>query len=98
MLIICLTRYNFVYLNRNIKYDMVKMRDLGGCIMSPDSIEYGVRLGEYRGNSTSTEIYIKSDSMQEKEISFTFYGTIEREGLVFILDNLSQIIKTNLKK
>ena len=60
-------------------------------INSPEEIVFGVRVGEYEGNSTITEVYLKSDSIENNETSFRMKGSIEREGLVFIFKTLSDI-------
>ena len=62
-------------------------------INSPEEIIFGIRVGEYDGNSTITEIYLKSDSIENNETSFRIKGSIEREGLVFIFKTMSDILK-----
>lgn len=65
-------------------------------INSPEEIIFGIRVGEYDGNSTITEIYLKSDSIENNETSFRIKGSIEREGLVFIFKTLSDILKNEI--
>ena len=65
-------------------------------INSPEEIVFGVRVGEYEGNSTITEVYLKSDSIENNETSFRMKGSIEREGLVFIFKTLSDILKNEV--
>ena len=65
-------------------------------INSPEEIVFGVRVGEYEGNSTITEVYLKSDSIENNETSFIIKGSIEREGLVFIFRTLSDILKNEI--
>ena len=65
-------------------------------INSPEEIIFGIRVGEYDGNSTVTEIYLKSDSIENNETSFRIKGSIEREGLVFIFKTLSDILKNEV--
>ncbi len=65
-------------------------------INSPEEIVFGVRVGEYEGNSTITEVYLKSDSIENNETSFRMKGSIEREGLVFIFKTLSDILKNEI--
>ena len=65
-------------------------------INSPEEIIFGVRVGEYEGNSTITEVYLKSDSIENNETSFRMKGSIEREGLVFIFKTLSDILKNEI--
>ena len=65
-------------------------------INSPEEIVFGVRVGEYEGNSTITEVYLKSDSIENNETSFRIKGSIEREGLVFIFKTLSDILKNEV--
>lgn len=65
-------------------------------INSPEEIIFGVRVGEYEGNSTITEVYLKSDSIENNETSFRIKGSIEREGLVFIFKTLSDILKNEI--
>ena len=65
-------------------------------INSPEEIIFGVRVGEYEGNSTITEVYLKSDSIENNETSFRIKGSIEREGLVFIFKTLSDILKNEV--
>ena len=65
-------------------------------INSPEEIIFGVRVGEYEGNSTITEVYLKSDSIENNETSFRIKGSIEREGLVFIFRTLSDILKNEV--
>lgn len=65
-------------------------------INSPEEIIFGVRVGEYEGNSTITEVYLKSDSIENNETSFRIKGSIEREGLVFIFRTLSDILKNEI--
>ena len=65
-------------------------------INSPEEIIFGIRVGEYDGNSTVTEIYLKSDSIENNETSFRIKGSIEREGLVFIFKTLSDILKNEI--
>ena len=65
-------------------------------INSPEEIIFGIRVGEYDGNSTITEIYLKSDSIENNETSFRMKGSIEREGLVFIFKTLSDILKNEI--
>ena len=45
-------------------------------INSPEEIIFGIRVGEYDGNSTITEIYLKSDSIENIETSFRMKGSI----------------------
>lgn len=66
-------------------------------IFSPEEITYGVRVGEYKGNSTITEVFIKSDSLEEEEINFRILGSIERAGLVMIFEDLARILKKDIK-
>ena len=75
---------------------MEKIKNIERFIYSPEEIIFGVRLGEYEGNSTITEVYIKSDSIENNEVSFKVKGIIEREGLVFIFKTLSEIIKNEI--
>ena len=72
------------------------MKNIERFINSPEEIIFGVRLGEYEGNSTITEVYIKSDSIENIETSFKIKGSIEREGLVFIFKTLSDILKNEI--
>ena len=65
-------------------------------INSPEEIVFGVKVGEYEGNSTITEVYLKSDSIENNETSFRMKGSIEREGLVFIFKTLSDILKNEI--
>ena len=65
-------------------------------INSPEEIVFGVRVGEYEGNSTITEVYLKSDSIENNETSFRIKGSIEREGLIFIFKTLSDILKNEI--
>ena len=65
-------------------------------INSPEEIIFGIRVGEYDGNSTVPEIYLKSDSIENNETSFRIKGSIEREGLVFIFKTLSDILKNEV--
>ena len=65
-------------------------------INSPEEIIFGIRVGEYDGNSTITEIYLKSDSIENNETSFRIKGSIEREGLVFIFKTMSDILKNEV--
>ena len=65
-------------------------------INSPEEIIFGIRVGEYDGNSTVTEIYLKSDSIENNETSFRIKGSIEREGLVFIFKTMSDILKNEV--
>ena len=65
-------------------------------INSPEEIIFGVRVGEYEGNSTITEVYLKSDSIENNETSFRIKGSIEREGLIFIFRTLSDILKNEI--
>ena len=65
-------------------------------INSPEEIIFGIRVGEYDGNSTMTEIYLKSDSIENNETSFRIKGSIEREGLVFIFKTMSDILKNEV--
>ena len=65
-------------------------------INSPEEIVFGVRVGEYEGNSTITEVYLKSDSIENNETSFRIKGSMEREGLVFIFKTLSDILKNEI--
>lgn len=65
-------------------------------INSPEEIVFGVRVGEYEGNSTITEVYLKSNSIENNETSFRIKGSIEREGLVFIFKTLSDILKNEI--
>ena len=65
-------------------------------INSPEEIIFGIRVGEYDGNSTITEIYLKSDSIENNETSFRIKGSIEREGLVFIFETMSDILKNEV--
>ena len=65
-------------------------------INSPEEIVFGVRVGEYEGNSTITEVYLKSDSIENNETSFRIKGSIEREGLVFIFKTMSDILKNEV--
>ena len=65
-------------------------------INSPEEIIFGVRVGEYEGNSTITEVYLKSDSIENNETSFRIKGSIEREGLIFIFKTLSDILKNEI--
>ena len=65
-------------------------------INSPEEIVFGVRVGEYEGNSTITEVYLKSDSIENNETSFRIKGSIEREGLVFIFKTQSDILKNEI--
>ena len=65
-------------------------------INSPEEIIFGIRVGEYDGNSTITEIYLKSDSIENSETSFRIKGSIEREGLVFIFKTMSDILKNEV--
>ena len=65
-------------------------------INSPEEIIFGIRVGEYDGNSTITEIYLKSDSIENNETSFRIKGSIEREGLVFIFKTMSNILKNEV--
>lgn len=78
---------------------ILKMKDLKVIerfINSPEEIVFGVRVGEYEGNSTITEVYLKSDSIENNETSFRIKGSIEREGLVFIFKTLSDILKNEI--
>ena len=78
---------------------MYKMKDLKVIerfINSPEEIVFGVRVGEYEGNSTITEVYLKSDSIENNETSFRIKGSIEREGLIFIFKTLSDILKNEI--
>jgi hypothetical protein len=75
---------------------MEKLKTIERFINSPEEIIFGVRLGEYEGNSTTTEVYIKSDSIENNETSFKIKGSIEREGLVFIFKTLSDILKNEI--
>ena len=78
---------------------ILKMKDLKVIerfINSPEEIVFGVRVGEYEGNSTITEVYLKSDSIENNETSFRMKGSIEREGLVFIFKTLSDILKNEI--
>ena len=78
---------------------ILKMKDLKVIerfINSPEEIIFGIRVGEYDGNSTITEIYLKSDSIENNEISFRIKGSIEKEGLVFIFKTLSDILKNEI--
>ena len=72
------------------------MKNIERFINSPEEIIFGVRLGEYEGNSTITEVYIKSDSIENIETSFKIKGSIEREGLVFIFKTLSDMLKNEI--
>ena len=65
-------------------------------INSPEEIIFGIRVGEYDGNSTITEIYLKSDSIENNETSFRIKGSIERESLVFIFKTMSDILKNEV--
>lgn len=65
-------------------------------INSPEEIVFGVKVGEYEGNSTITEVYLKSDSIENNETSFRIKGSIEREGLIFIFKTLSDILKNEI--
>ena len=78
---------------------ILKMKDLKVIerfINSPEEIIFGIRVGEYDGNSTITEIYLKSDSIENNETSFRIKGSIEREGLVFIFKTMSDILKNEV--
>ena len=78
---------------------ILKMKDLKVIerfINSPEEIVFGVRVGEYEGNSTITEVYLKSDSIENNETSFRIKGSIEREGLIFIFKTLSDILKNEI--
>ena len=78
---------------------ILKMKDLKVIerfINSPEEIVFGVRVGEYEGNSTITEVYLKSDSIENNETSFRIKGSIEREGLIFIFKTLSNILKNEI--
>ena len=75
---------------------MEKLKTVERFINSPEEIVFGVRLGGYEGNSTITEVYLKSDSIENKEVSLKIRGTIEREGLVFIFKTLSDILKNEI--
>ena len=72
------------------------MKNIERFINSPEEIIFGVRLGEYEGNSTITEVYMKSDSIENIETSFKIKGSIEREGLVFIFKTLSDMLKNEI--
>jgi threonine dehydratase len=74
------------------------MKNIERYINSPEEIVFGLNLGEYQGNSTITEVYIKSDSMENEEVSFKIRGSIEREGLIFIFKTLSEILKIEKDK
>lgn len=74
---------------------MDKLKIIENNIYSPEQIVYGVRLGKNRGNSTITDVYIKSDSMEEQEICFRIYGIVEREGLSKIFKELSDTLKND---
>jgi hypothetical protein len=75
---------------------MEKLKTIERFINSPEEIVFGVKLGEYEGNSTITEVYIKSDSIENNETSFKIKGSIEREGLVFIFKTLSDMLKNEI--
>jgi hypothetical protein len=75
---------------------MKKLRTIERFINSPEEIVFGVNLGEYEGNSTITEVYIKSESIENNEMFFKIKGSIEREGLVFIFKTLSDILKNEI--
>lgn len=72
---------------------MDKLKIIEDTIYSPDEIVYGIRLGKDRGNSTITDFYMKSKSMEEEEVSFRIYGNMERESLSKIFYNLSLKLK-----
>ena len=75
---------------------MKDLKVLERFINLPEEIIFGIRVGEYDGNSTITEIYLKSDSIENNETSFRIKGSIEREGLVFIFKTMSDILKNEV--
>lgn len=77
---------------------MGEVKNIERFINSPEEIVFGVNLGEYEGNSTITEVYFKSESIENFESSLKIKGTIEREGLVFIFKTLSDILKNEVLK
>lgn len=72
---------------------MEKLQIIESKINSPDEIKFGVRLGKERGNSTITDVYIISDSMEEQEVCFRMYGSLERKSLSKIFLKLSEYLK-----
>jgi len=73
--------------------DMEKLLIIENKINAPEEIIYGVRLGKDKGNSTITDFYIKSCSMEEEEIQFRIYGSLERKALSKIFLELSNKLK-----
>ncbi|WP_396180316.1 hypothetical protein [Flavobacterium sp.] len=69
------------------------MKNIERFINSPEEIVFGLNLGKYEGNSTITEVYFKSDSIEDNYISIKIRGSIEREGLIYIFKTLSEILK-----
>lgn len=65
---------------------------------SPEQIIYGLRLGEHKGNSTITDFFLESDSMEEESIQFRIYGTIEREGLIDIFRDLANELEKHVNE
>ena len=63
-------------------------------INSPEEIYFGLRLGDYQGNSTITEVFFRGESIEGGETVLKIRGSIEREGLVYIFKVLSEILKS----
>lgn len=76
---------------------MKQLKTIERMINCPEEILFGIRLGENRGDSTITEVYIKSESLEEQEVNFRILGSIEREGLVHIFKTLSEILEKEIK-
>ena len=74
------------------------MKNIERHIYSPEEIKFGLRLGDYQGNSTITEVFLESDSIEDGGVSFKIRGSIEREGLIFIFKTLSEILKNEQNK
>lgn len=74
------------------------MKNIERHIYSPEEITFGLRLGDYQGNSTITEVFLESDSIENGGVSFKIRGSIEREGLIFIFKTLYEILKSEQNK
>jgi len=74
----------------------MKLKEIYYTINAPEKIEYGVRLGENKGNSTITEIFINTESSEEIINSMRFFGISERKDLVKILKKLAKDIENEL--
>lgn len=74
----------------------MELKETYHTIKAPEEINYGVRLGENRGNSTITDIFINTESSEDIINSMRFFGISERRDLIKILRRLAKDIENEL--